>query len=127
MIRSMTGFGRAAFEVEGVGFEVEIRTVNHRHLDVRARLPRALAAEEVGMKARVQERLQRGKVDVSVALPAGSTAPPRLEVDFEAAAQLVAAARKLAQAHDLDDSVRVTELRQKPLGLPLGHTCKLKD
>ena len=38
MIRSMTGYGQAAFEVEGAGFEVELRSVNHRHLDVKARL-----------------------------------------------------------------------------------------
>ena len=53
MIRSMTGFGRAAFEVDGVPYEVEIRTVNHRHLDVRARLPRSLAESEMQIKSRV--------------------------------------------------------------------------
>ena len=34
MIRSMTGFGRASFGVGGVAFEIETRSVNHRHLDV---------------------------------------------------------------------------------------------
>ena len=33
MIRSMTGFGRAAIEVDGIAVSVEVRTVNHRHLD----------------------------------------------------------------------------------------------
>ena len=41
MIRSMTGFGRASFRVGGVAFEVEVRSVNHRHLDLRVRLPAA--------------------------------------------------------------------------------------
>ena len=43
MIRSMTGFGRARFEVEGSAFEVEVRSVNHRYLDLRVRLPRSLS------------------------------------------------------------------------------------
>jgi uncharacterized protein YicC (UPF0701 family) len=43
MIRSMTGFGRSAFEVGGVRFDIEARSVNHRHLDLRFRLPRLLA------------------------------------------------------------------------------------
>ena len=45
MIRSMTGFGRASFELEGALFEVEVRTLNHRYLDVSVRLPRFLAAQ----------------------------------------------------------------------------------
>lgn len=114
MIRSMTGFGRAAIEVGGVPFEVEIRTVNHRHLDVRARLPRSLAARESEFKARIQEKLKRGKVDVSVAVAAGAVAPPTLEIDREAAAQLVDAARELADDHGLEGGLRVAELLALP-------------
>ena len=46
MIRSMTGFGRASFELEGAHFDVEVRTLNHRYLDVSVRLPRFLASHE---------------------------------------------------------------------------------
>ena len=89
MIRSMTGFGREAFEVDGVSYEVEIRTVNHRHVDIRARLPRSLAECETEIKSRVQEALKRGKVDISVGAAAGSTSSPSLEIDQQAAAELV--------------------------------------
>ena len=44
MIHSMTGFGAASFRVEERVFEVEVRSVNHRHLDTRVRLPRLLSA-----------------------------------------------------------------------------------
>lgn len=114
MIRSMTGFGRAAFEVDGVPFEVEIRTVNHRHLDVRTRLPRALAENEAALKARVQGKLKRGKVDASVQISTGSTSPPTLELDRGAAQQLVEAARELAETHGLDADIRVAELLALP-------------
>lgn len=114
MIRSMTGFGRASFEVDGVPFEVEIRTVNHRHLDVRTRLPRSLAAREADAKARVAERLKRGKVDATVAMAAGAVSPPTLEIDREAAGQLVEAARTLADDHGLEGGLRVAELLALP-------------
>jgi uncharacterized protein (TIGR00255 family) len=110
----MTGFGRAAFELDGVPFEVEIRTVNHRHLDVRIRLPRILAESESGLKARVQAKLKRGKVDVSIQTATGAASPPTLELDQAAAQQLVAAARELAEAHGLDPELRVAELLALP-------------
>ena len=114
MIRSMTGFGRGLFEVDGVPFEVEIRTVNHRHLDVRTRLPRALADRESDIKSRVQEWLKRGKVDLNVAIAAGIAAPPSLEIDRAVAAQLVEAARELGEGHGLEGGLRVAELLSLP-------------
>lgn len=113
MIRSMTGFGRASFEVEGVPFDVEIRTVNHRHLDIRARLPRSLAEQEADVKARVREKLNRGKVDVSVAIVSGA-APPRLDLDRAAVSELIAAAKQLSDEHDMDGEMRVAELLAVP-------------
>ena len=63
MIQSMTGFGRATREVDGLALEVEARSVNHRHLDVRVRLPRALAEQESTLKKRVQAVLSRDNGD----------------------------------------------------------------
>ena len=80
MIQSMTGFGRATREVEGIRLEVEARSVNHRHLDVRVRLPRVLADREPALKKRIQSVLSRGKVDVTVNLAMGEAAT-RLEID----------------------------------------------
>jgi uncharacterized protein (TIGR00255 family) len=101
MIRSMTGFGRAAFEVDGSAFDVEVRSVNQRHLDVRVRLPRSLAEHESGVKARIQTHLQRGKVDCSVSAVGGGASPGSLELDCDVADGYVAAARELAQRFGL--------------------------
>lgn len=102
MIQSMTGFGRATRESEGVRIEVEARSVNHRHLDLRIRLPRLLADREQALKKRVGGELSRGKVDVTVTLvlAAGAT---RLEIDESIVAQYVEAARRLREEHALDD------------------------
>jgi uncharacterized protein (TIGR00255 family) len=114
LIRSMTGFGRASFEADGIAFDVEIRTVNHRHLDIRARLPRSLAEIESDLKARVQEKLKRGKVDASVSVAPGAVSPPTLEIDRAAVEQLVAAARELSDAHDLSGSLGVADVLALP-------------
>jgi uncharacterized protein (TIGR00255 family) len=100
VIYSMTGFGRASREIEGLGLEVEVRSVNHRHLDLRVRLPRVLTDQEAAIKKRIQGVLSRGKVDVTVNLTM-SVAATTVEIDKEIAAQYVEASRALRERHSL--------------------------
>lgn len=113
MIHSMTGFGRATRELEGIGLEVEARSVNHRHLDLRIRLPRGLADQETRLKQRVQGRLSRGKVDITVSLAMGAS-ESSLEIDEGIASQYVAAAGRLRAAHDLGAPLDVSSLLALP-------------
>lgn len=68
MIRSMTGFGAAESERGGLSARIEVRSVNHRHLQVKVRLPADLPQEEGELEALVKKRLARGSVSVSVTL-----------------------------------------------------------
>jgi len=113
VIFSMTGFGRAAREVAGVAFDVEVRSVNHRHLDLRIRLPRLLSDRENALKQRIQGKLSRGKVEVVVNLAANATAA-KLVIDEAIAAQYVASARALAERHALTGALDVASLLALP-------------
>lgn len=113
MIQSMTGFGRATCDVAGLGLEVEARSVNHRHLDLRIRLPKVLADQETQLKKSVGDQLSRGKVDISVNLISASS-ESALEIDEGIATQYVAAASRLRAAHDLSQELDVASL----LGMP---------
>jgi uncharacterized protein (TIGR00255 family) len=80
MLKSMTGFGRATAEAEGLLWTIEVSSVNSRFLDVQARFPRSMAGAEFAVRRRVGEHLSRGKITVSVtweALP-GFAAGARL-------------------------------------------------
>jgi len=66
MIRSMTGFGRAEIERNGIGLSAEVRSVNHKFCEVTIRLPRSLTALENQVRLRVQEVLSRGKINITV-------------------------------------------------------------
>jgi uncharacterized protein (TIGR00255 family) len=114
MIHSMTGFGNVRFRVDDWSFELEIRSVNHRHFDARIRLPRVLAALEPEVRARMQSRFARGKVDVTVTAPEGGTPSPRLEVDLAAAREYLTAARTLAETDGVAGELDAAAL----LGLP---------
>jgi len=66
MLRSMTGFGSAAGQVEGVSYVVEVRSVNNRYLKISCKLPDFLAAAESEIEALVRHRVQRGTLMLSV-------------------------------------------------------------
>ena len=114
MIHSMTGFGRSSFQLVGVAFDVEVRSVNHRYLDARVRLPRLLAALEGEVRARIQGRFARGKVDLSVTVPGGAAPTPRLEIDLEAAREYLRVARELSDGERVAGTLDVGTLLALP-------------
>src|SRR5215470_5613464 len=105
-IRSMTGFGRAEAITDGFAITVEARSVNHRHLDIALRLPRALAAVEMDARRLIQSRLERGRIDVAVQVgPAPGQSTQQIRVDGALATQYVEQARALGHALGLGDAV----------------------
>ena len=104
MVRSMTGFGRAELRGDTLVVTVEARSVNHRHLDIALRLPRALTALELDARRAIATRLERGRVDVSVQVAAvAEQASQRIVTDAALAREYVARARALAtDVADLD-------------------------
>ncbi len=97
MVRSMTGFGRAELRGDTLVVSVEARSVNHRHLDIALRVPRALASLELEARRAIAARLERGRVDVSVQVAAvAEHASQRVVTDAALAREYVARARALA-------------------------------
>jgi uncharacterized protein (TIGR00255 family) len=85
-VQSMTGFGRASTQVGGESFRIELRSVNGRHLDVRINAPVADAELEVRLLRLVRARIERGRVDLTVAQENGTLATARVNLDAAVAA-----------------------------------------
>ena len=66
MIRSMTGFGRFEFAGESHKIIVEMKSVNHRYLDLSIKMPKIFNCFETAIRSLVKEQLQRGKVDIYI-------------------------------------------------------------
>jgi uncharacterized protein (TIGR00255 family) len=113
VISSMTGFGRAEFELAGAAFQVEVRSVNHRHLDLQVRLPRTMMRFEPDLRRRLSAKFARGKVEVTVSGRAGAPLET-LRIDSEAAGRYLQAARELAKRHGVLGELDAPSL----LGLP---------
>jgi uncharacterized protein (TIGR00255 family) len=115
MIRSMTGYGRAEVSGPRLSAAVECRSVNHRHLDIALKLPRALAIYEPDARRLVQAAVQRGRVDVSATLtPVGGGLGTTLSVNTTQAREYAAAARALADELRLTATLRIEWLLAQP-------------
>jgi uncharacterized protein (TIGR00255 family) len=68
VITSMTGYGSGEANRNGTCVRVELRSVNHRNLDISMRLPRALAGQESLLRETLSSRLSRGRISVTVDL-----------------------------------------------------------
>lgn len=68
MLKSMTGYGSGSAENNNLSVKIEVKSVNHRFLDVSVRVPRSFLCFENTLRSLVQERIKRGKVDVFVNL-----------------------------------------------------------
>ena len=68
MILSMTGFAALAAELPGCSMSVELRSVNHRYLDIQLRLPDELRTLETAIRELLSSELKRGKVDCRIGL-----------------------------------------------------------
>lgn len=97
-VRSMTGFGSAAFEFEGARYRVELRSVNHRNLNIRYHLPPGFTQSEAAIKRVLRDRVVRGSVDVSVHLEDQSKRPVEVVVDEAGAVAMKQALDALADS-----------------------------
>ena len=68
MIRSMTGYGRAEAVLGGRKYVVEIKSLNHRYLELSLRIPANLLPLEMEIKKKINEHLIRGKIDITIRL-----------------------------------------------------------
>jgi len=114
VIRSMTGFGRASFRVGNVPYDVEVRSVNHRYLDTRVRLPRPLAALESAVRERAARVFARGKVDINVVVPEGGAPRPMLEIDLDTARTYAEVALALCRTEGVEGPLEVGTLLALP-------------
>ena len=80
MIKSMTGFASLTRDDDAATIAVTVKSVNHRFLDLQMRIPPSLGAVESKVRALVQQRLARGRVEVSVSLQQRRV--PALEVEL---------------------------------------------
>jgi len=97
MILSMTGFAALAAELPGVALAVELRSVNHRFLDLQVRLPDELRGLEAAVRERILAALKRGKVECRISLTRSAADASGLAVNLTRVGELANAAAQVAK------------------------------
>jgi len=114
MIVSMTGFAAVAADLPGVSLAVELRSVNHRYLDLQLRVPDELRGIESALRERIAAELKRGKVECRIALNRTTPGAAALAVDPARVEQLAAAAGRVAQLAPGAAPLSVNEILRWP-------------
>ena len=114
MIKSMTGFGRGEAGDETGKIVVEIKSVNHRYLDLNVKLPRKLNAFEVEIRNFIKSRIVRGKVDVYITLEETKEASDILHYNTHIADMYMENIRKMSQDYGIPFDVTATSLARFP-------------
>ncbi len=114
MIKSMTGFGRQEVTDGSRKFTVEIKSVNHRYLDVNIKMPKKLSFFESSIRNLLKEYMERGKVDLFISYEDYSEETYSLKYNEEIAAQYLEHLNAMAEKFGLQNDVSVETLSRYP-------------
>jgi uncharacterized protein (TIGR00255 family) len=110
MIKSMTGYGRGEVEVGGLKWVVELKSVNHRFLEVSPSLPRHLWALEDRLRKLIKHRLNRGRVEVQLSWEGRAERAQTVSLDPAMTLEIKGLLTDLARALPEPEPVRLTHL-----------------
>lgn len=114
MIKSMTGFGRCEVMENNRKFTVELKSVNHRYLDLNIKIPKKLGFFENSIRTFMKDYIQRGKVDIFISYEDYTEENLALKYNEELAAEYLKYLKKMAQTFGLEDDIRVSTLSRYP-------------
>lgn len=114
MIRSMTGFGRATFEDDSRSFTVEIKTINHRYCDINLKMPKSLISIEDKIRATIQKKINRGKVDVFINLTTYDKKDIRTVFNETLADSYVECLQSIKNRYDIKDDISLSLVAKFP-------------
>ena len=114
MIKSMTGYGKAEKIIEQRTYQIEIKSVNHRYLDISVKMPKQLSYLEEEIKKVVSSKIKRGKVDIFINFENNSAQGKNITINTEIAKIYISELRKLAEQEKLSSNIEVTEISKYP-------------
>ena len=114
MIKSMTGFGRCELSDEKRKITVELKSVNHRYLDINIRMPKKLNFFEAAIRSLLKEYMQRGKVDVFISYEDFSEQTMAVKYNAAIAREYLGYLQQMADEFNLENDIRVSTLSRYP-------------
>ena len=110
MPQSMTGYGRCTLAQDGREVTIELKSVNHRFLDLAFRMPRSFAFLENDMRACISNKLARGHVDIFVTYKNSRDDARKVTLDSALLGEYLTTLRQGGIDHMLDDNLRLRDV-----------------
>jgi len=114
MIKSMTGFGRAEYSDGKRNITVEIKTVNHRYMDISVRMPRRYSFAEERVRNTIKAIVKRGKTDVSIMVENITEDDVKIRLNEMVAKQYIDNLKELQNKFDLTGDITLQFLSTLP-------------
>lgn len=127
MIKSMTGFGRCELSNEKLKITVELKSVNHRYLDVNIRMPKKLNFFESAIRTLLKEYMQRGKVDMFISYEDYSEQTLAVKYNATIAKEYLTYLQQMADEFNLENDIRVSSLSRYPEVLTMKEQSADED
>lgn len=142
MIKSMTGFGHAEITTDKCRITVELKSVNHRYLDLNIKMPRRFNMLEGQVRGLMKQYMQRGKVDVFINYEDYTNGEYTLKYNKELASEYYRYITQMSEEFNIDNDLKATSLSRFPevltmeeqsldeeklwknLSLPLKEACE---
>lgn len=113
-MKSMTGYGKSSLTKENREYQVEIKSVNHRYLDISVKMPKILSYLEEQIKKEIATKIKRGKVDVFITFENNSEEGKDIKINKELAKIYINQLKELADEENLTKEIPVIEIAKLP-------------
>lgn len=127
MIKSMTGFGRCEISKDQKKYTVELKSVNHRYLDVNIRMPKKLNFFEASIRNLLKRYANRGKVDIFISYEDLSENQVSLKYNATLAAEYMSYFKQMEEQFALDNDIRVSTLSRCPEVITMEEQTEDED
>ena len=114
MIKSMTGFGKSSLAINSREYQVEIKTVNHKYIDINIKIPRIISYLEDDIRKIINSKIKRGKIDIIINFDNYSQDGHDIKINSELAEMYISNLKKLAEDEKILSNIEVTEIAKMP-------------
>ena len=111
-MKSMTGYGKSNLSINSREYQVELKTVNHKYINIK--MPRIISYLEEDVRKLIASKLKRGKVDVTITFENHNNSDNDIKINTELAKIYIENFKKLAEEEKISSNIEVTEIAKLP-------------
>ena len=130
MIKSMTGYGKSSLSINSREYQIEMKTVNHKYIDINIKIPRIISYLEEDIRREISTKIKRGKIDITIGFENYSKDVNNVKINTGLAKMYIDNLRKLAEEEKLISNIEVTDIAKLPDVLIIKNNLdenKIKD